>query len=206
MRRRALVSVVIPCYNPTHFLRETLASVRAQSYRPIETILVNDGTDNAESLALLASLAGSVTRLIEQPNRGLGAARNAGFRAAAGACVLPLDADDRIAPRFVAECAAALEAHPEAAFVYADYRIFGDQERICELGDYNLYDLLDQNILCYASLIRRADWELAGGYDESMRMGYEDWDFWLRLGERGRFGRLLPQVLFEYRKHGPSLY
>ncbi len=206
MPPRTLVSVVIPCYNPGRFLEQTLASVRAQSYRPLETILVDDGTDSPEGRALLGSLAGRVTRVIQQPNRGLPAARNAGFRAAAGSYVLPLDADDRIRPSFLAGCVAALDADREAAFVYTDYRFFGDQEVVHRLKDYNLFDLLDQNGMAYASLIRRAEWQLAGGYDERMRWGYEDWDFWLRLGELGRFGHHLAAVLFEYRKHGPSLY
>src|SRR6185369_12473570 len=55
---------------------------------------------------------------------------------------------------------------------------------------YDLDALLDHNILIYATLLRRADWDAAGGYDDSMRLGYEDWDFWLR---------------FAYRKHGRSL-
>lgn len=200
-----LVSVVIPCYNPTRFLEETLASVRAQSYPEIEIILVNDGTDAPDSKGLLRSVFGGVTQFIEQPNQGLAAARNTGFRAARGTYVLPLDADDRIDRKFITEGVDVLETQPEAAFVYTDYEVFGDTAYVERLGDYNLYHLLDRNTLIYASLMRRADWELAGGYDESMRLGYEDWDFWLRLGERGRFGRHLPQALFQYRKHGRSL-
>ena len=200
-----LVSVVIPCYNPARFLEEAVASVRAQSHRPIEIILVDDGTSQAEALKLLDSLARGVDRFVRQGNQGLAAARNTGFQAAAGEFVLPLDADDRLAPSFINECLAAFEAHPEAAFVYPDYRVFGNTAYTERLGDYNLFRLLDGNSLIYASLIRRADWELAGGYDASLRLGYEDWDFWLRLAERGRFGHHLPRVLFEYRKHGRSL-
>ncbi len=201
-----LVSVVIPCYNPTQFLEETLASVWAQTYQPIEIILVDDGTDQAEARELLRSAAPRVTRFIEQPNRGLAAARNAGFREASGAYVQPLDADDKIAPTCIAECVKALETNPEAAFVYTDYHVFGDVDYVERLDDYNLYKLLDRNALAYSSLIRRADWELAGGYDESMRIGYEDWDFWLRLAERERCGHHLPRVLFHYRKSGRSLF
>lgn len=201
-----LVSIIIPCYDPTHFLRETVDSVLAQTHQPIEVILVNDGTDKPDACELLRSLAPHVTRCIDQANLGPAAARNTGFRAANGKYILPLDADDRLTPSFVAECVAALQAHPEAAFVYTDYRVFGDTSYVERLGDYNLYGLLDRNAIGYASLIRRADWELIGGYDESSRPGYEDWDFWLRLGERERFGYHLPRVLFHYRKSGQSLF
>lgn len=200
-----LVSVVIPCYNPGRFLEEALASARAQTHRPVEIVLVNDGTDDPDSLRALRAAASSVTRFIEQPNRGLAAARNAGFQAAAGAFVVPLDADDRLDPAFIAECLAAIQAHPEAAFVYTDYRVFGDSNYVERLGEYNLDRLLDENTLIYASLIRRADWAAAGGYDDTMRTGYEDWDFWLRLAERQRFGHHVAKPLFHYRKHGRSL-
>jgi glycosyltransferase involved in cell wall biosynthesis/GT2 family glycosyltransferase len=199
------VSVVIPCYNPTRFLKETLASVRAQTYGRVEIILVDDGTDHPEARKLLKSAAGGADRYIEQSNQGLAAARNSGFRAARGDYVVPLDADDRLDPAFVSECVREARAHPEAAFIYTDYRVFGEKQYVERLDDYNLFRLLDQNTLIYASLIRRSDWEAAGGYDDSMRLGYEDWDFWLRLAERGRYGRHLPRALFEYRKHGRSL-
>jgi glycosyltransferase involved in cell wall biosynthesis len=200
------VSIVIPCYNPTDFLRETIDSVLAQTHPPTEVIMVNDGTDKPGARDLLRSLVPRVTRCIDQANLGLPAARNAGFRAATGKYVLPLDADDRIAPSFVAECLAAIQAHPEAAFVYTDYRVFGDTAYVERLGEYNLYNLVGRNAIVYASLIRRADWELVGGYDESLRLGYEDWDFWLRLGERERFGYHLKRALFHYRKSGRSLF
>ena len=177
-----------------------------QTYEPIEIVIVNDGSDRSDARELLKSLAPRVTHYIDQANAGPASARNAGARAARGTYILPLDADDRLAPTFVAECVAALQAKPDAAFVYTDYRVFGDTVYVERLGDYNLYNLLDRNTIPYASLIRRADWELAGGYDESVRVNYEDWDFWLRLGERERFGYHLPRVLFEYRKSGPSMF
>ena len=149
-----LVSIVIPCYNPTHFLRETVDSVLAQTHQPTEVIMVNDGTDQPDASELLRSLAPRVTRCIDQANLGLAAARNTGFRAANGQYVLPLDADDRLAPSFVADCVAALQAHPEAAFVYTDYRVFGDARYVERLGDYNLYGLLDRNTIVYAGLVR----------------------------------------------------
>ena len=200
------VSIVIPCYNPTRLLREALESVWAQTRPPSEVILVNDGSDSPESCQLLQSLAPLVTRCIDQANRGPAAARNTGCRTASGEYILPLDADDRLAPNFIEECVAALQAHPDAAFVYPDYRVFGDARYVERLGDYNLYGLLDRNTIVYASLIRRSDWELAGGQDESLRVHYEDWDFWLRLGERERFGYHIPRVLFHYRKSGSSMF
>jgi hypothetical protein len=201
-----LVSIVIPAYNPASYLLEAIASASAQTHPHTEIVLVNDGTDKPESLAVLGQAARLVSTYLEQPNRGLGAARNAGFRAAHGEFVVPLDADDLIDPAYAAECLSALR-DSDAAFAYTDFQVFGTEAYQERPGEYNLYRLLDRNYLTYAALIRKQDWENSGGYDESLQcFGYEDWEFWLRLGARHRFGRYVPKSLFRYRKHGRSLY
>lgn len=199
-----LVSVIIPSYNPTGLLLEALASVKEQTYPSVEIVLVNDGSDKPEAQEILKAAGPLATRVIDRPNAGPAAARNAGFRESNGAYLLPLDSDDLLAPTFIAECRAALEEKSEAAFVYSDYRVFGDRSYVEVLPEYNLYRLLDQNTIPYASLIRRQAWEAAGGYGEAMRLGYEDWDFWLRLAEKGHYGYHLPRALFFYRKSGQS--
>ena len=200
-----LVSIVIPCYNPGKWLLDAVASARAQTYARIEIVLVDDGTTQAGGLDYIRSAAAQADRFLEQTNRGLPAARNAGMRAANGRFLVPLDADDILEPRYVADCVAAMSA-TEPAFVYTDCRVFGVRHYVDALPEYNLYHLLDRNSLTYAALIRREDWERVGGYDESMRLGYEDWEFWLRLGAANRFGRRLAQPLFRYRRQGWSLY
>ena len=200
------VSIVIPCYNPPAYLTEAIASARAQRDCPVEVVLVNDGTDSPEGRQVLENARGLADLYLEQPNRGLAAARNAGFEAARHEWIIPLDADDVLEPDYAAACCAAMEAHPDDGFVYTDYRVFGAENYIERTPDYNLYQLLDRNVLTYAALIRKRVWAETGGYDESMSpSGYEDWEFWLNLGARGRFGQHVPRVLFGYRKHGPSL-
>jgi len=94
-------------------------------------VLVDDGTVNANSKEILQHISGQVDRYIQQPNRGVSAARNTAIRAAAGHPVVPLDSDDALDPRYVATCVAALAANREAAFVYTDYRGLGvAEERI----------------------------------------------------------------------------
>jgi glycosyltransferase involved in cell wall biosynthesis/GT2 family glycosyltransferase len=201
-----LVSIVIPAYNPAAYLLEAIRSASAQTHPHTEIVLVNDGTDKPESLAILAQASRLAGTYVEQPNRGLGAARNAGFRAAHGEYVVPLDADDLLEPAYAAACLTALR-DSDAAFAYTDFQVFGTDTYQEMPGEYNLYRLLDRNYLTYAALIRKHDWENSGGYDESLKcFGYEDWEFWLRLGARNRFGRYVPKSLFRYRKHGTSLY
>jgi glycosyltransferase involved in cell wall biosynthesis len=200
-----LVSIVIPAYNPAPFLIDAIASAAAQTHPHVEIVLVNDGTNQPKSLAILDQASRLVGSYIEQPNRGLGAARNTGFGVARGEFIVPLDADDLVEPGYVAECLAALR--DSDAFAYTDFKAFGMENYQERPGEYNLYRLLDRNYLTYAALIRKLDWETSGGYDETLKcFGYEDWEFWLRLGSRGRFGRYVPRSLFRYRKHGASLY
>jgi glycosyltransferase involved in cell wall biosynthesis len=197
----ALVSIVIPAYNPTSYLLQSIASASAQRYRRTEFILVNDGSNKPESLAILEQASRLVSTYIEQPNRGPGAARNAGFRAAHGEYVVPLDADDLIDPTYITECIAAFSL--DVGFVYTDYLVFGNQNYRQDIPEYNLHQLLDRNFLTYAALIHKSAWEEAAGYDERMPAGY-DWEFWLRLGSLGRFGRRVSQALFRYRKQGAT--
>ena len=197
-----LVSIIIPAYNPTGLLLEAIASAAAQTYPRTEIILVNDGSDRQESLLILEQAARSVSTYLEQSNQGPSAARNAAFRIARGPYVAPLDADDLLSPTYIAACVSALDAGH--AFAYTDYRVIGAEHYDERAGDYNLYRLLDRNYLTYAALLRKHDWERVGGYDEAMRLGYEDWEFWLRLGSQGGFGQHVPQSLFRYRRQGIS--
>jgi glycosyltransferase involved in cell wall biosynthesis len=112
-----LVSVVIPCYNQAHFLPEAIESALSQTHRPMEVIAVDDGSlDNtAEVVARYPEV-----RCVRQENRGLGGARNSGFRVSKGEYVLFLDADDRLMPVAVAAHLSCFAKHPDAGFVVGD--------------------------------------------------------------------------------------
>lgn len=197
-----LVSIVIPAYNPTTHLLEAIASAAAQTHRHTEIILVDDGSNRTESIAILQRASRLVSIYLEQPNRGTSGARNAALRASSGEYIVPLDADDLMYPDCITACLGAFTL--DIKFVYPDYFVFGNRNYRQDLPAYNLYQLLDRNFLPYAALIHRSAWEESGGYDEAMLLGYEDWEFWLRLGSLGRFGRRVPQPLFRYRKHGET--
>jgi glycosyltransferase involved in cell wall biosynthesis len=204
-----LVSAVIPAYNPTAFVEETIASIQAQTHPHTEIILVDDGTDKPESRELIAGIeARNIPnlRVVHQENRGLAGARNTGFRHARGKYVVPVDADDRLDPEMMAVCLEELKAHPEAGFCYFDYRVFGDFNYIERPGEYNFYRLLEENFMSCCIFVARPVWEAIGGYDEWHRWGYEDWSFFLNLGKHGYFGRYLQRPLFEYRTHGRGLH
>ena len=116
---KPLVSIIIACFNQGQFLPESISSVHSQEYDPLEVIVVNDGSTDETSAVAKAS----GVRLIEQSNRGLAAARNAGLMAASGKFVVFLDADDRLLPGALASGIALLQDGPSLAFVYGHVQL-----------------------------------------------------------------------------------
>jgi glycosyltransferase involved in cell wall biosynthesis len=116
-----LISVIIPAYNAERFLRATLASVQAQSYRNVEIVVVDDGsTDATAKIAEEAAQADHRICIIHQPNLGVAAARNQGLAEAKGEFIAPLDADDVWHPLNLALQVEALnKANPDVAVSYA---------------------------------------------------------------------------------------
>ena len=191
------VSVVVPCYNGGRFLDQMLASLDAQVFRDFEVIIVDDGSTDPETLAKLASPPAGVM-VLRQANAGLSAARNAGFRVARGEMVLPLDCDDALSPTFLTETVAALKAAPEeTAFAFTHMRATGAIEGVLPRY-FKRFDQLFLNRLPYCLLIRKSAWEAVGGYDDTMRDGYEDWEFNIRLTLADFRGTAIPRPLFVY--------
>ncbi|MFY0543725.1 glycosyltransferase family 2 protein [Brevibacillus sp. H7] len=200
-----LVSIVIPCYNYGKYLEEAIDSCLASSFKDIEIIVVNDGSTDPDTFQVLKKLNKPKTRVIHQPNRGASAARNAGVRVARGIYIYPLDADDTIHPSLLAKEVAILNARPKVGFVSSWMRCFGHKNLVIKYGRYNFYRLIFRNMIVSGSMFRKKAWKQVGGYNEKLK-GYEDWDFWISLGEKGWLGYIIPEPLFQHRKHGWSKY
>jgi cellulose synthase/poly-beta-1,6-N-acetylglucosamine synthase-like glycosyltransferase len=199
-----MVSVVVPHFNLGEYVRETVSSALASTYPRLEVVVVDDGSTDPESLAIVRGLATPRVRVIEKPNGGLASARNAGVRAARGELILPLDADDLVDPRYVS---AAVEAHrrvPELAFVTCHAAFFrrrvGDipREGWVPVGLHAPALLFGNCASTCSAVIKREALEAAGGFDESWE-AYEDWDLWCTMAERRMVSGVLPEVLFHYR-------
>jgi glycosyltransferase involved in cell wall biosynthesis len=198
------VSVVVPCYNDGHFLDDLCGSLAAQTFRDFETIIIDDGSTEEATLRKLASLEPAI-RVVPQQNRRLPGARNAGFGTARGEFVLPLDCDDRLEPSFLAETVAVLrDAPPDVGFAFAHVRLAGDMDGVMP-RHFNRFDQLFLNQLPYCMLIRRSAWQAAGGYDEAMRDGMEDWEFNIRLLHAGFRGIEIAKPLLIYRVSGEGM-
>jgi len=183
-----LVSVVMPAFNVDWCVRRAVDSVLAQSFRARELIVVNDGSTDGTS-GVLASY-GSAIRVINQENRGMSAARNAGIRAARGSLVAFLDADDCWLPEKLARQVELLEGRPEIGFCSTSARIENTGGEFLNLwqcrneGTDVLQALFAENAAiaggCSAVVVRKALLDQVGPFDERLR-GFEDPDLWIRL-------------------------
>lgn len=198
------VSVIIPCYNAERFLARALDSVRAQTLRPHEIVLVDDGS--LVPVSVPKEWDGPEIRLIRTANHGLAAARNLGLREAQGSLIALLDADDEWAPRKLELQAAALARRPEAV---ASYTRCVTAPGFFGFGPYPPNDVSHDEfmlVIWYHSifppsslLVRRGAVEKAGYFKEGMLNG-EDVEWWFRLLMLGPFVQV-PEELTYYRVH-----
>ncbi|MFN8062089.1 MAG: glycosyltransferase [Vicinamibacterales bacterium] len=204
------VSVVIPNYNHTRFVRDAIESVLAQTEPALEIVVVDDGsTDDCREVV---TAYGPAVTYVHQANQGLAGARNTGIRAARGELVGLLDADDRWAPSFIASAVARALASPDAAVYYCCAQAMDEagQELPQVLGgppvpSARLYDrLLRANFLIPSTVVLRREPIVEAGLFDSTLRSCEDWDLWLRLLPTRTFVGS-DETLVSYRVHGSSL-
>ena len=200
-----IISIIVPCYNGEQFLRETLDCLKKQTIEDWECIIVNDGsTDNSLTIAREYEALDARYRVIDKVNGGVAIARNVGIAAAEGKYILPLDADDLIAPSYVEKAVDYMERHSDTKLVYCKATYFGDINEPLIFNDYS-YDELPYYCSIFCSCIyRRVDFEKTKGYNPDMIYHAEDWDFLLSFIEEKDKVYCIPETLFFYRKHGES--
>jgi glycosyltransferase involved in cell wall biosynthesis len=203
------VTVIIPCFNHGRFVRQVVDSCLAQVDADVRVVVVNDGsTDDSTPGACDAAAKGREDRVqvIHQENRGLPAARNVGARSATSEFLIFLDADDWIEPTFVTKLGAAIrEARQgggtEVSHAYCQERLVEKGQGIWRVPEWDPLLMLITNLHPVTALVRRECFEAAGGFEESMRGGYEDWDLWIKFVERGWRGVRVREPLFVWRRH-----
>ncbi len=206
------VTVVIPFYNLGAWLPDTLRSVKAQTYTNYEVLVVDDGSTDAASLALLDHLPEQGIRVVRRVNGGLAAARNTGVREARTALVLTLDADDVLDPRYLETTVGVFERDRTGrlAVVSTPVKLFRESPDRPISGWIPLG--LDRELLPFinvgaaASCLMRRDAVLSvGGYDEFL-VSYEDWDLWCSLAGAGFTAQIVPEFLFYYRVRDDGVF
>lgn len=206
------VSVIIPTYNRAKLLEEAIASVRQQTYRDVEIVVVDDGSTD-DTRTCVEALDHSV-RYIYQPNRGRSAARNVGIGEAYGRFVLFLDSDDLLLPASLEYLVGYLDAHPDVAVVYSAYdycdlagRPVGCPQRLAvAINDRTTFlghVFLDNAEIAPCSAMVRREWLDRIGpfyFDETLSVG-EDTDLWVRLAAQGAEFEFLKVRTCLYRVH-----
>jgi glycosyltransferase involved in cell wall biosynthesis len=198
-----LVSIVIPCHGQARFVHEAIESALDQSHPRVEVVVVDDAAPDGWLTAGNARQFG--VRLVRTPTtQGPGGARNAGVAAGSGQYVLPLDADDVLAPDYVEKAVAVLEAHSDVGVCYCKLQAFGSGGWTWEPPPgWTLRELIAANRIPNPSLYRRVCWEQVGGYP-SLEL-CEDWDLWIKFARCGwRFARI-PEYLVYCRQHESNL-
>lgn len=197
------ISVIIPCYNYAQYLKECIDSVLAQTYLAHEVIVVSDGSPDIEEMKkVLAGYTDYRITLIEKPNGGLSSARNFGIEQAKGNYIMCLDADDKLIP-------GALEEHVkllsnDKSIAQCALMEFGERHVINVPPETTTLErVMQANTIYCNALFPKQAWVDIGGFDESetMRLGYEDWEAWIRMLAMGYHVNTSDFIALRYRCH-----
>jgi glycosyltransferase involved in cell wall biosynthesis len=213
-----LVSVIIPAYNAQATLDDTLNSVRSQTHRNLEIVVVDDGsTDDTAIVAQRHSAVDARVRIIRQDNAGVAAARNTGIAATSGRYVAPIDADDLWAPSKIKRQLVAAAKHPgKVGLVYSWFAVIDQENRVLRHEDradaegFVLRELLLSNLVGNGSsaLMLRSAIESTGLYDVGLRAcgceGAEDYKMYLQIAEQHEFA-IVPDYLTGYREYSGNM-
>lgn len=209
MNHTSLISVVIPCYRQAHYLDEAIRSARAQTYRNLEIIVVDDGSpDNTAEVA--ARYDG--VKCLRQRNLGLSTARNTGLLASGGEYIVFLDADDRLLPDALETGLHSLRAVPACAFVYGFCQLIDHAGALIPtpprsaIINNHYHALLKENHIWTpgAAMFRHSIFSQVEGFDPSLFRGCEDLDLYLRITKYFPI-HCHGKMILQYRKHRASM-
>jgi len=202
MTSTPLVSVVIPVKDGERFIARAIDSVLAQTYEPLELIVVDDGSTDGSGE--LAERYGDALTFVRQENAGNGAARNTAVAHAHGALYAFLDADDRFLPTKLERQVSVLLERPEVDIVFGHVSEFVSPDLAPEIAARLRAPVPDApwaapNLM----LIRREAFERVGPFSSDLRVGVTV-DWYARAGEQGLVTEMLPEVVLERRLHASN--
>ncbi|QTD37559.1 glycosyltransferase [Polaribacter batillariae] len=197
-----LISIIIPVYNTHQYLEACINSVNNQTYANVEVIVVDDGS-NQKTKNKIQELSTKIDVLLTQENSGQSTARNLGIENAKGNYIVVLDSDDYFESTFCEKALKKIKQNNEVKIVTCRANIiFNNKIKdifIPKGGD--LSKMIIKNTAMGSCMFKRKDWQYVTGYDEKMRKGFEDWEFYIRLLKNGGYVFVIDEVLFNYRRH-----
>ena len=201
------ISVIVPCYKYANLLPECVESLCNQSLELHEIIIVNDGSpDNTSEVAkeLIKKYSDCNILLLEKENGGLASSRNAGIKMATGEYIMSVDADDMLRKDAIKE---HLKIMDDNVIATCGLTYFGDEVGTFRPQIATIPILLQTNVIYSNSMFPKKMWEKVGGFDESptMRLGWEDREFWLRLLGIGCISKVSDYIALLYRRHPQTM-
>ena len=207
------VSVVIPLHNYASYIEAAVESALNATGVRVEVIVVDDAStdDSAATVAALIERTPAHAILLHRLSvpGGPGAARNIGFGCARSPFIYTLDADDLLYAQGLERLVRGIESDAHAGFAFGLIERF-DESGPCDLIGTQGFDVglfAFGNFLPASGLTRKRAWEDVGGYCERgvFQLGWEDYDFWLRLIDAGYRAHWIPEIVGRYRRHGESM-
>ena len=182
------IEAVITSFNQKSMICEAVESVCRQTIKPVRILVVDDGSTDEMSVSILNELESDrgisvPLEVIRQPNGGVSAARNWGIRRTRSPFVLVLDGDDSLEPSFLEETSNLLIENPSLIAASSWLHTFGVLKAVVRPSGGDAAAFLSHNACPATHLLRRRAFLECGGYDETMRSGFEDWDFFLNMLE-----------------------
>ncbi|MFD2659288.1 glycosyltransferase [Paenibacillus thailandensis] len=203
---KGLLSIVIPYYNLGEYLAETIQSALATNYTPIEIVIVNDGTNDDNSIKVLDQYRNhSKIRIIDIQNRGLANARNVGAINSKGEYIAFLDADDLIEPEFYPKAINILNQYKNVSYVYSWLKYFGNSHDVWPTFNTEFPYFLASNMLAAFVVVRKSDFINYGQNKIAMEYGMEDYEGWVAMASNGCIGVSIPEPLVHYRVRSNSM-
>ncbi len=209
MKTNPLVSVIIPTFNRAHLLDKTLDSVLSQTFKDFEIIVIDDAS--VDGTQDLLSKYPSLKSIIFEENQGVSCARNCGIELAKGDYICFLDSDDLWEPKKLEIQTKWMEEHPEIAACQTDEIWIRNGVRVNPMEKHKKYAgdiFLNSLPLCIVSpssvMIRAKILKKIGGFDLNLP-ACEDYDMWLRMSSKFKFGYIDQKLLIKYGGHADQL-
>lgn len=200
------LSVIIPCFNSGTYLTEAIASIETYEGRyKIEVIIIDDGSTEHRTLGLLNQYRKKLT-VLEQANKGPGAARNAGCKIAKGKYLLFLDSDNKLSNNYIHKTLDYLYDNLDIDVLYTNVIFFDSNESRFKPDVFDIEKILDKNYIDTCAVVKKDFFEKIGGFDENkVLIGREDWELWIRCYSNGARFHFLNEPLYYYRIRKRSL-
>ena len=197
MAQQNTFSVVITSYGVGNLVERAVESVKNQTLDAVETVVVDDASQDEETLRSLLALEGKVRIERLEGRQGVGTARNRGMELTEAPYVLCLDGDDWIEPGYLEKAASIFENQPEIGIVSSWVRFAGERRGEWKPVNFDLDEILASNRIHSGSTFRRSASEAVGHYEAGFG-GYEDWEHWISMTAGGWGAHVISEILLHY--------